>query len=97
MSADGILYLLFGAVPIIFEQGKGWTPVQVSFLGNAAPAPRSLQMQASLPFLAVLLGTLFAAAFNFAYSKYVFGPYLDRHGGSAKPEMRLPPMSASPV
>ncbi|KAL8292267.1 hypothetical protein RQP46_001733 [Phenoliferia psychrophenolica] len=53
----GVLYLLFGAVPIIFEQGKGWTPVE-----------------ASLPFLAVLVGTLLAAAFNFGYSKLGWAP-----------------------
>lgn len=28
----GILYLLFGAVPIVFEQGKGWTPVEASLV-----------------------------------------------------------------
>lgn len=27
------------------------------------------------------------------YSNMVFGKYVDKHGGSAKPEMRLPPMS----
>lgn len=68
--------LLFGAVPIVFEQGKGWTPVE-----------------AALPFLALLLGCFTAGFFNFLYSHYIFGPYVDNHGGEAKPEMRLPPMS----
>lgn len=67
--------MLFGAVPIIFLEGKGWT-----------------QVQASLPFLAVLVGTLIGAAINLVYSHLVFAPYLDRHGGVAPPEMRLPTM-----
>ncbi|GAA5910879.1 hypothetical protein JCM5296_002558 [Sporobolomyces johnsonii] len=71
----GILYLLFGAVPIIFEQHKGWTPVQ-----------------SALPFLAVLVGTLTAASINLLYSHFVFAPYLDKHDGKARPELRLPPM-----
>lgn len=53
-------------------------------------------VQAALPFLAVLVGTMIAAGINLLYSKYVFGPHLDRHGGRAQPEMRLPPMSAYP-
>ncbi|KAM0748976.1 MFS general substrate transporter [Meredithblackwellia eburnea MCA 4105] len=71
----GILYMLFSAVPIMFEEDKGWTPVE-----------------AALPFLAVLIGTLTAASINILYSTFVFGPYVDKHGGSAKPEMRLPTM-----
>ncbi|CEQ41291.1 SPOSA6832_02992 [Sporobolomyces salmonicolor] len=71
----GILYLLFGAVPIIFEQNRHWTPVQ-----------------SALPFLAVLVGTLTAAAINLLYSTFVFAPYLDKHDGKARPELRLPPM-----
>ncbi|BGP17112.1 hypothetical protein JCM10213_003891 [Rhodosporidiobolus nylandii] len=70
----GVLYLMFSAVPIIFEEEHGWTPVQ-----------------ASLPFLAVLVGILIAALVNYLYSAHVFAPYLDKHG-SAPPEMRLPPM-----
>lgn len=66
----GILYLLFSAVPLIFTQLHGWTPVQ-----------------GSLPFLAVLVGTLIAAAINFTYSARVFAPYLDK--------VRLP-LAASP-
>ncbi|KIM78033.1 hypothetical protein PILCRDRAFT_76019 [Piloderma croceum F 1598] len=72
---DGILYLLFGAVPIIYEQNRGWNT-----------------LQGSLPFLAVLLGTFFAAAVNAAYSQLVFAPNVDKHGGKTQPEKRLPPM-----
>ncbi|GAA6040011.1 hypothetical protein JCM8097_004737 [Rhodosporidiobolus ruineniae] len=75
----GILYMLFSAVPIVFEQNHGWTPVQ-----------------GSLPFLAVLVGTLVAAAFNWWYSAHVFAPYLDKHG-SAPPELRLVPMMVGGV
>lgn len=50
-------------------------------------------LQASLPFLAVLLGTLASAAINAVYSIKVFGPHVDKHQGMAEPEMRLPPMS----
>jgi len=71
----GILYLLFGAVPIIYEEQRGWNI-----------------LQGSLPFLAVLLGTLFAAAINAIYSQFVFAPNVDKHGGKVPPEKRLPPM-----
>ncbi|GAA5867110.1 hypothetical protein JCM8547_006242 [Rhodosporidiobolus lusitaniae] len=73
--AYGILYLLFSAVPIVFEQNLGWTPVQ-----------------GSLPFLAVLVGTLTAGLINYLYSSKVFARYLDKHDNRAPPEMRLPPM-----
>ncbi|GAA6064705.1 hypothetical protein JCM10212_001610 [Sporobolomyces blumeae] len=76
----GVLYLLFGAVPIIFVDNKGWTPVQ-----------------AALPFLAVLVGCLTAAAINLFYSVRVFAPYVDRHEGRARPEMRLPTMAIGSV
>lgn len=33
-----------------------------------------------------------SAAINVLYSTKVFGPHLDRNGGKAEPEMRLPPM-----
>ncbi|GAA6019837.1 hypothetical protein JCM10207_003716 [Rhodosporidiobolus poonsookiae] len=72
----GCLYLLFSAIPIVFEDGHGWTPVE-----------------GSLPFLAVLVGTLFAASFNLIYSTHVYAPYVDKHG-VASPEIRLPPMMA---
>lgn len=41
-SLDGILYLLFTAVPIIFQIDKGWTPVQASlpFLSVVDLLPR---------------------------------------------------------
>ncbi|KAI5475116.1 MFS general substrate transporter [Pseudohyphozyma bogoriensis] len=74
-TAYGVLYLLFGAVPIIFQDNKGW---------NA--------LQAALPFLGVLVGTLSAAGLNLMYSIFFFAPYVDSHNGVAKPEMRLPPM-----
>jgi DHA1 family multidrug resistance protein-like MFS transporter len=71
-----IVDLLFGAVPIIYEEQRGWNI-----------------LQGSLPFLAVLLGTLFAAAINAIYSQFVFAPNVDKHGGKVPPEKRLPPMS----
>ncbi|KAK4687592.1 MFS transporter, DHA1 family, multidrug resistance protein, partial [Tremellales sp. Uapishka_1] len=46
----------------------------------------------ALPFLSVFLGCLTAAGINLAYAHLVFAPHLDRHGGKAAPEMRLPPM-----
>ncbi|EIM92287.1 MFS general substrate transporter [Stereum hirsutum FP-91666 SS1] len=73
--AYGILYLLFGAVPIVYEEKRGWNP-----------------LVGSLPFLAVLVGTLTAAMVNIYYSSHVFAPYLEKHGGRAPPERRLPPM-----
>ena len=72
--------LLFGAVPIVFEQTRGWNT-----------------LEGTLPFLAVLAGTLTSASINIFYSAKIFGPHVDSHGGHAKPEMRLPPMSASLV
>jgi len=71
----GILYLLFGAVPIIYEKNRGWNT-----------------LVGSLPFLAVLLGTLVSALINALYSEFVFAPHLDKHDGVARPEMRLIPM-----
>lgn len=53
--AYGCLYLMFSAVPIIFEEGRGWTPVQTS-----------------TTFLAVLVGTLIAASFNYLYGRFYF-------------------------
>jgi DHA1 family multidrug resistance protein-like MFS transporter len=35
-------------------------------------------VEGSLPFLAVLVGTLIAAAINFTYSARVFAPYTDK-------------------
>ncbi|KAI5475168.1 MFS multidrug transporter [Pseudohyphozyma bogoriensis] len=75
----GILYLLFGAVPVVFQE-RGWT-----------------QFQASLPFIAVLLGACTGGVLNLIYSRYVFAPHVDAHGGSARPEMRLPPMIAGGI
>jgi len=49
-------------------------------------------LQGSFPFFAVLLGTFFAAAINATYSLLVFAPNVDKHGGRAQPEKRLPPM-----
>lgn len=68
--------LLFGAVPIVYEERRGWNT-----------------LQGSLPFLAVLLGTLVAAAINAMYSQFMFAPNVDKHGGKVPPEKRLPPMS----
>jgi MFS transporter, DHA1 family, multidrug resistance protein len=70
----GVLYLLFAAVPIVYEEGRGWNP-----------------LVGSLPFLAVLVGTMIAATVNIVYSQKVFAPYVEKHG-RAEPERRLPPM-----
>ncbi|PRP80994.1 hypothetical protein PROFUN_11108 [Planoprotostelium fungivorum] len=70
--AYGILYMLFAAYPIVFQQKRGWSPG----IGGLA-------------FLGVLVGMLFAIVYtvfeNIRYSKVV-----DRLGGRAPPEERLP-------
>ena len=43
---------------------------------------------ASLPILAVLVGTLLAALINWVYAEKFFGKYMDEHGGKAPPEQR---------
>ncbi|GAA6006447.1 MFS transporter [Rhodotorula paludigena] len=78
--AYGCLYLMFSAVPIIFEEGRGWTPVQTS-----------------TTFLAVLVGTLIAASFNYLYGRFYFAAYMDKHDGHSTPEMRLGPMMVGGV
>ncbi|KAI5481358.1 major facilitator superfamily domain-containing protein [Pseudohyphozyma bogoriensis] len=61
----------------------------------ASSAPETVE--AALPFLAILVGTLIAALLNLLYSLLVYQPYLDKHGNQAQPEMRLPPMMVGGV
>lgn len=49
-------------------------------------------LNASLPFLGTFIGIMIGAGFQAWYSRNVFAPAVDRAGGRAEPEVRLPPM-----
>lgn len=96
---DGILYLLFGAVPIVYEENRGWNPLvgSLPFLAVlvCSYSLSFFQLPGAYALSLAQVGTLTAAMVNIYYSSHVFAPYLEKHGGRAPPERRLPPMSAS--
>ncbi|KAL4801071.1 major facilitator superfamily domain-containing protein [Aspergillus venezuelensis] len=69
----GILYLLFAAYPIVFQQVRGWS-----------------EGKGGLAFIGVLVGILFATAYNFPlYFRY-------KRKALASPNGRLPPEERLP-
>lgn len=70
----GLLYGSLSAIPIVFEQHRGWSPVT-----------------GSLPFLALLLGSVLGLLLNTLNGK-VYSRAVDANGGKAVPEARLYPM-----
>ncbi|EJD48787.1 MFS general substrate transporter [Auricularia subglabra TFB-10046 SS5] len=53
-------------------------------------------LESALPFIAVLIGTIIAAALNIFYSTRIFMPLVEKHG-RVPPEKRLPPMMVGAI
>lgn len=70
----GLMYGSLSAIPIVFEQHRGWSPVT-----------------GSLPFLALLLGSVLGLLLNTLNGK-VYAKAVDAHDGKPAPEARLYPM-----
>lgn len=75
---DGLLYLLFEAFPIAFEEIRGWKPV-----------PASLAFIAVL--VGVLISAAIQSAYQPIFWRKLEAAYAD--GKKNNPEARLPPMS----
>ena len=70
----GILYMQLGAVPIIFREIRGWTP-----------------LEASLPFLSILIGASIGAVLNVG-NQLRYNRFYRACGERPIPEQRLPVM-----
>lgn len=86
--------MLFGAIPIVYEENRGWSPVAgtlpfLSVLTGCFIAAG--EYTPILPSIHVDLNTL--SAINITYSNTIFRRALESsEDGRAEPEMRLPPM-----
>jgi hypothetical protein len=69
----GTLYMLFGAYPIVYQQGRGWS-AGIS----------------GLAFIGVAIGMLFAVTYSITPENGRYQRVVDKHGGIAPPEARLP-------
>ncbi|KAF1817275.1 polyamine transporter 3 [Eremomyces bilateralis CBS 781.70] len=69
----GTLYMLFGAYPIVYQQGRGWS----EGIGG-------------LPFLGVAIGMLFAVAYVIFIGDPHYMKAVQKNGGFAPPEARIP-------
>ncbi|TGO26389.1 hypothetical protein BPAE_0060g00040 [Botrytis paeoniae] len=69
----GTLYMLFGAFPIVYQEGRGWG----AGIGGLA-------------FIGVAFGMVSAICYSI-YDNKRYNRVLQKHGGAAPPEARLPP------
>ncbi|KAJ9641329.1 hypothetical protein H2199_005299 [Coniosporium tulheliwenetii] len=70
----GTLYSFFGAFPIVYQQGRGWSPS----IGG-------------LSFLGVLVGIIIAILYIIFVDNIYYQREVEKSGGHASPEARLPP------
>lgn len=89
-----ILYMLFGAIPIVYEENRGWSPVSATlpFLSVLIGCFIAAGTLITFNFIHVDLIPILAAI-NITYSNTIFRRALEQsEDGRAQPEMRLPPM-----
>lgn len=88
----GVIYLLFGALPIIFQQNRGWNGLQVDFRCFSENFTETYS-QGGLVFLGIPVGGFFAVLLNaFYYNKVYVKKHHQMKGKMVPPEERLKPL-----